>query len=566
MSNRATLVVASIKGSMTLYSLMSTSLQLRVLPQVAYDAANLRVDVAQRLGVDPQQIHAIRTVKRSIDARQRQVMVNLTLEVFVDEDPTTLSFERIHYGDVSAAPQAIVVGAGPGGLFAALRLVELGVRPIVLERGRDVDGRKKDLAAISRDHIVDSESNYSFGEGGAGAFSDGKLYTRSKKRGNVQRILGVFCQHGASTDILADAHPHIGTDRLPGIIERMREQIKSSGGEVHFQTRVDELLFSAEGDRVVGVRTAAGQEFLGPVILATGHSARDVYRYLHRAGVDIEQKSLAMGVRLEHPSLLIDQIQYHNRMGRGKYLPAAEYSFVQQVKDRGVYSFCMCPGGFVVPAATGPEQLVVNGMSPANRGSKWSNSGMVVETRPEDIDGELMPFLLEAMNDETFAAQHTDFDNRHNPLRMMYVQEALERATWIQGGRTQVAPAQRMADFVNNRLSADLPKSSYSAGLLASPLHFWMPKFITSRLQEGFKAFGRRSRGFLTDEAVLIATESRTSAPVRILRTPDTLQHIRLAGLFPCGEGAGYAGGIVSAAIDGERCAEALASVLGIRG
>ena len=544
---------------------MSTSLQLRVLPQVAYDAANLRADVAQRLGVDPQQIHAIRTVKRSIDARQRQVMVNLTLEVFVDEDPTTLSFERIHYGDVSAAPQAVVVGAGPGGLFAALRLVELGVRPIVLERGRDVNGRKKDIAAISRDHIVDSESNYSFGEGGAGAFSDGKLYTRSKKRGNVQRILGVFCQHGASTDILADAHPHIGTDRLPGIIERMREQIKSSGGEVHFQTRVDELLFSAEGDRVVGVRTAAGQEFLGPVILATGHSARDVYRYLHRAGVDIEQKSLAMGVRLEHPSLLIDQIQYHNREGRGKYLPAAEYSFVQQVKDRGVYSFCMCPGGFVVPAATGPEQLVVNGMSPANRGSKWSNSGMVVETRPEDIDGELMPFLLEAMNDETFAAQHTDFDDKHNPLRMMYVQEALERATWIQGGRTQVAPAQRMADFVNNRLSADLPKSSYSAGLLASPLHFWMPKFITSRLQEGFKAFGRRSRGFLTDEAVLIATESRTSAPVRILRTPDTLQHIRLAGLFPCGEGAGYAGGIVSAAIDGERCAEALASVLDIR-
>ena len=544
---------------------MSTSLQLRVLPQVAYDAANLRADVAQRLGVDPQQIHAIRTVKRSIDARQRQVMVNLTLEVFIDEDPTTLSFERIHYGDVSAAPQAVVVGAGPGGLFAALRLVELGVRPIVLERGRDVNGRKKDIAAISRDHIVDSESNYSFGEGGAGAFSDGKLYTRSKKRGNVQRILGVFCQHGASTDILADAHPHIGTDRLPGIIERMREQIKSSGGEVHFQTRVDELLFSAEGDRVVGVRTAAGQEFLGPVILATGHSARDVYRYLHRAGVDIEQKSLAMGVRLEHPSLLIDQIQYHNRMGRGKYLPAAEYSFVQQVKDRGVYSFCMCPGGFVVPAATGPEQLVVNGMSPANRGSKWSNSGMVVETRPEDIDGELMPFLLEAMSDETFAAQHTDFDDRHNPLRMMYVQEALERATWIQGGRTQVAPAQRMADFVNNRLSADLPKSSYSAGLLASPLHFWMPKFITSRLQEGFKAFGRRSRGFLTDEAVLIATESRTSAPVRILRTPDTLQHIRLAGLFPCGEGAGYAGGIVSAAIDGERCAEALASVLDIR-
>ena len=541
-----------------------TTLQLRVLPEVAYDAANLRTDVAQRLEVSPQQIHAIRPVKRSIDARQRQVMVNLTLEVFIDEDPTSLSYEHIHYGDVSRAPQAVVVGAGPGGLFAALRLVELGVRPIVLERGRDVNGRKKDIAAISRDHIVDSESNYSFGEGGAGAFSDGKLYTRSKKRGNVQRILSIFCQHGASTDILADAHPHIGTDRLPGIIERMREQIKSSGGEVHFQTRVDELLFSADGGRVVGVRTADGKEFHGPVILATGHSARDVYRYLHQAGVEIEQKSLAMGVRLEHPSHLIDQIQYHNRQGRGKYLPAAEYSFVQQVQNRGVYSFCMCPGGFVVPAATGPEQLVVNGMSPANRGSKWSNSGMVVETRPEDIDGELMPFLLEAMSDESFAAAHTDFDDKHNPLRMMYAQEALERAAWIQGGRSQVAPAQRMADFVNNRLSADLPKSSYNAGLVASPLHFWLPKFITTRLQEGFKAFGRRSRGFLTDEAILIATESRTSAPVRILRTPETLQHIRLEGLFPCGEGAGYAGGIVSAAMDGERCAAALSQTLGI--
>lgn len=540
-----------------------TTLQLRVLPEVAYDAANLRTDVAQRLEVSPQQIRAIRPVKRSIDARQRQVMVNLTLEVFIDEDPTSLSYERIHYGDVSRAPQAIVVGAGPGGLFAALRLVELGVRPIVLERGRDVNGRKKDIAAISRDHIVDSESNYSFGEGGAGAFSDGKLYTRSKKRGNVQRILSIFCQHGASTDILADAHPHIGTDRLPGIIERMREQIKSSGGEVHFQTRVDGLLFSADGGRVVGVRTADGKEFHGPVILATGHSARDVYRNLHQAGVEIEQKSLAMGVRLEHPSHLIDQIQYHNRQGRGKYLPAAEYSFVQQVQNRGVYSFCMCPGGFVVPAATGPEQLVVNGMSPANRGSKWSNSGMVVETRPEDIDGELMPFLLEAMSDESFAAAHTDFDDKHNPLRMMYAQEALERAAWIQGGRSQVAPAQRMADFVNNRLSADLPKSSYNAGLAASPLHFWLPQFITTRLQEGFKAFGRRSRGFLTDEAILIATESRTSAPVRILRTPETLQHIRLEGLFPCGEGAGYAGGIVSAAMDGERCAEALSQTLG---
>ena len=512
---------------------MHTSLQLRVTPDIAYDEARLRSYVSKQLQVAAPSIHAIRLQRRSIDARQRTVFVNLALEVWLDEDPPALTFTPIRYPLVTDAPQAIVVGAGPGGLFAALRLIEAGIRPVVLERGKNVRDRKRDIARISREHIVDAESNYSFGEGGAGAYSDGKLYTRSKKRGNVDRILRIFCQHGASTDILADAHPHIGTDRLPGIIEAMRNTIIGCGGEVHFEHRVDALLL--EGDCVRGAVTNNGQEFTGPVILATGHSARDVYRYLYKSGIEI-------------------------REGRGKYLPAAEYSMVRQVEGRGVYSFCMCPGGFVVPAASGPEQVVVNGMSPSHRGSKWSNSGMVVETRPEDLDGELHGFLHEAMNDSGFATQHHDMDDPANPLRMMYLQEALERATWIQGGRRQTAPAQRMADFVGGRLSDSLPSTSYVAGLIASPLHFWMPRFVTTRLQEAFKAFGRSSRNFLTNEAILIASETRTSAPVRILRDNENLQHTRIAGLFPCGEGAGYAGGIVSAAIDGERCAEALAT------
>jgi len=544
---------------------MNTTLQLRVTPDVAYVSEKLRAHVARELQVPASELHAIRTLKRSIDARQRTIFVNLTLDVWVGEDPTSLSFEHIQYQNVENRQQVVVVGAGPGGLFAALRLVELGLRPIVVERGKNVRDRKKDLALISREHLVDPESNYSFGEGGAGAYSDGKLYTRSKKRGNVDRILRVFCQHGASTDILADAHPHIGTDRLPAIIETMRNQIIKCGGEVHFQTRVDELIVDEAQNRVKGVvckRLDTGESvcFEGPVILATGHSARDMYRYLRKAGIEIEEKGIAVGVRLEHPSMLIDQIQYHNRNGRGKYLPAAEYAMVQQVEGRGVYSFCMCPGGFVVPAASGPEQVVVNGMSPSNRAGQWSNSGMVVETRPEDIDGELHPFLWEAMGDEAFAMNHEDIDDKNNPLRMMYLQEALERATWIQGGRKQTAPAQRMADFVNNRLTIDLPKTSYAPGLIASPLHFWMPTFVKKRLQEGFKAFGKKYHGFLTDEAILIASETRTSAPVRIVRNNDTLQHVRIEGLYPCGEGAGYAGGIVSAAIDGERCAEALAA------
>ena len=544
-----------------LFSFQMKTLSLRVLPSVAAQDAELRKYIARELGVNPKSVTAVRVRKRSIDARQRTIYVNLTVDAYVNEQAPELDFTPIDYPNVEGAAPVIVVGAGPGGLFAALRLIELGKRPIVLERGKDVRERRKDIARISREHIVDSESNYSFGEGGAGAYSDGKLFTRSKKRGNVEKILRVFCQHGASTDILVDAHPHIGTDRLPRIIENMREQIRRSGGEVHFNTRVDRLLVH-QGTKVVGVETADGRSFQGPVILATGHSARDVYRYLYASGIELEAKGIAVGVRLEHPSHFIDQLQYHNREGRGKYLPAAEYSYVAQCGGRGVYSFCMCPGGVVVPAASGPEQLVVNGMSPSTRNTAWSNSGMVVETRMEDLDGELRPFMQEALQDEAFACAHTDYANADNPLRMMYFQEALERACWIQGNRRQTAPAQRMLDFVNRKLSADLPSTSYSPGLIASPLHFWMPKFVTTRLAEGFQTFGKRSRGFLTNEAQLIATETRTSAPVRIPRNGETLAHIRLEGLYPCGEGAGYAGGIVSAAVDGERCAEAASGML----
>ena len=509
---------------------MTNEYQIRVQPHVAANEQALRCWLADEYGFDVRTLTAVRILRRSIDARQRTIFVNLKVRCYINEQPQQDEYVQTVYPDVSSAPQAIVVGAGPGGLFAALRLIELGIRPIVLERGKDVRERKRDLAQIAKTQQVDAESNYCFGEGGAGAYSDGKLYTRSKKRGSIEKILNVFCQHGASTNILADAHPHIGTDKLPRVIEAMRNTILRSGGEVHFQTKVTSLVL--EDNRVVGC-LASDKEFRGPVILATGHSARDVYRYLADAKIEIEAKGIAVGVRLEHPSELIDQIQYHNKQGRGKYLPAAEYSFVTQIDGRGVYSFCMCPGGFVIPAATDKEQIVVNGMSPSNRGGQWSNSGMVVEMRAEDIAGD-------------------------DPLRVMHFQEQLERDCWQQGNRKQTAPAQRMADFVNNRLSYDLPRSSYAPGLISSPLHFWMPQDISHRLQEGFKQFGRMSHGFLTNEAVMIGVETRTSAPVRIIRDTENLMHIRLQGLFPCGEGAGYAGGIVSAGVDGERCAEAL--------
>lgn len=540
--------------------------QIRILPEQAASEEGIKRYLSKEKGIDVRTLNQVRVLKRSIDARQRTIYVNLKVRAYINEFAQDDQYIHTEYPDVSSRPRVVVVGEGPGGLFASLRLIELGYRPVVLERGKDVRERKKDLSNITKTQKVDAESNYCFGEGGAGAYSDGKLYTRSKKRGSVDKILNVFCQHGANTNILADAHPHIGTDKLPRVIENMRNTILQCGGEVHFQTKMTSFII--DGDKVIGVeavnlQTGAEETYRGSVILATGHSARDVYRYLAASRIEIEAKGIAVGVRLEHPAHLIDQIQYHNKNGRGKYLPAAEYSFVTQVDGRGVYSFCMCPGGFVIPAATGPQQLVVNGMSPSNRGTAWSNSGMVVETHPEDVASFVQEHQSILQSDASLSSSaEEEVLSPDSPLTMMHFQQIVEKQCWQQGNMKQTAPAQRMADFVNNRLSYDLPKSSYAPGLISSPLHFWMPSFVSKRLQEGFKTFGKNAHGFLTNEATLIAMETRTSSPLRILRDRDTLQHVRLQGLFPCGEGAGYAGGIVSAGVDGERCAEMCAEYL----
>ena len=539
---------------------MIQEFDLRILPeQAALEQSILRVLVRDK-GVNPEEFRGLRIVKRSIDARQRTVYMNVRVRVYLNEEPEMALFPEIQYPDVSGSTKtAVVVGAGPGGLFAALRLIELGVKPIVVERGKNVHDRKKDLARISREHAVDPESNYSFGEGGAGAFSDGKLYTRSKKRGSVEKILQVFCQFGASPSILADAHPHLGTDKLPAVIENMRNQILKSGGEVYFETRMDDLLLHK--GKVCGIVTADGRSFEGPVILATGHSARDVYRLLQRRGIRQEAKSLAIGVRLEHPQVLIDQIQYHDPKGRGEFLPAAEYSLVNQVRNRGVYSFCMCPGGVVVPAASGPEQVVVNGMSASSRGSRWANAGMVVEFHPEDLvfSGKgRNPFGFGTTGDMNISEALQATASKTPELLLMHFQEHLERCAYQQGGSGQTAPVQRMSDFTSGKVSSSLPDSSYAPGVVSSALHEWLPQGISSRLQEGFRLFGKSQNGFLTNEALLLGVETRTSSPVRIPRDVERLMHLETDGLFPCGEGAGYAGGIVSAAIDGERCAESL--------
>ncbi|MDE6486301.1 MAG: FAD-dependent monooxygenase [Muribaculaceae bacterium] len=522
---------------------MLHKIQFQATPDVAYDPSRLPAAAARELGISTARVKRVDTLRRSIDARRRHVVVNLSLAVHVDEIDTGMSlYTPTPFNTLPAhAPQAVIVGAGPAGLFAALRLITMGVRPVVLERGKDVDSRRIDMARISREGIVDPDSNYCFGEGGAGAYSDGKLYTRSKKRGSVDTVLQWFCQHGASTDILVDVHPHIGTDKLPEVIKAMRKTILACGGEVHFGTRVTSLLTDDTGSAVTGAADAEGRKWQGPVILATGHSARDVYRMLHSSGIELQPKGIAVGVRLEHPQRLIDSIQYHSPQGRGRWLPAAEYTMLTRVDDRAVYSFCMCPGGFIIPAASEPGQLVVNGMSPSNRGTRWANSGMVVEILPDDIP---------------------DSYTAYGPLRMMHYQADIERRFFEAAGCTQRAPAQRMTDFVASRPSATLPSSSYAPGLVPARIDKLLPEPVARRLQRGFEDFGRRARGFLTPKATLIGAETRTSSPVRVPRDSETLVHIATPGLYPCGEGAGYAGGIVSAAIDGMRCAEAVASTL----
>jgi uncharacterized FAD-dependent dehydrogenase len=484
-------------------------------------------------GIPESRVSGIRILKRSVDARRRPIVVRMTVGLAIGE-PLPPVVQEFKWQDVSSADPVIVIGAGPAGLFTSLRLLELGFRPLILERGRMVSERKRDIALLNRNEGLNPDSNYCFGEGGAGTFSDGKLYTRSKKRGDVRRILDILHIHGASESILFDSHPHIGTDRLPAIIGSIRQTLLNHGAGFHFDTKVTDLII--RDSRAAGVRTADGREIQGRgVILATGHSATDVYRMLDRQGIELQVKGFAMGVRIEHPQQLIDQIQYHSREGRGKYLPAAEYALVRNVTGRGVYSFCMCPGGTIVPSATSEQSTVVNGMSNSLRNSPYANSGLVVEIRPEDL-GAYASF-------GKFAG--------------LAFQEELEQWAYRYGGGGQVAPGQRITDFTEGRSSASLPDHSYHPGLVCSPMHEWLPESIRFRLQEGLTFFGRRMKGFLTREAILAGVESRTSSPVRIVRDPEKGYAPALPGLFPAGEGAGYAGGIVSSAIDGEYAADA---------
>ncbi|UCS92940.1 FAD-binding protein [Echinicola marina] len=520
---------------------MKKEIQLRLSPEVAFDSEKFELEVKKSLGIQGTSDRiVIRQAKRSIDARGKHVKINVSSEVFINEDPSPRITADKDYKNVSNSEPVIIVGAGPAGLFAALRCIELGARAIVIERGKDVRTRRRDLAAINKDHIVNPESNYCFGEGGAGTYSDGKLYTRSKKRGDVRRVLEILVAHGAREDILVDAHPHIGTNKLPKLVAELRQSILDAGGEILFNTKVTDFIL--EGKEMKGVVTEEGEKILGlGVVLATGHSARDIFLLLQKKSILIEAKPFALGVRVEHSQELIDKIQYHCSGDRGAYLPASSYALVEQTmydgKQRGVFSFCMCPGGFIVPAATSPGELVVNGMSPSRRDSQFANSGIVAAVELEDIPSY----------------------HQYGNLAAMMFQADVEKAAWRAGGETQVAPAQRLVDFVNGKNSNSLLETSYQPGLRSVDMgQEVLPGFVADRLRNAFKGFGKKMKGYLTNEAQIIGVESRTSSPVRIPREKESFEHPVIRGLFPCGEGAGYAGGIVSAAMDGERCAEKL--------
>ncbi len=516
---------------------MQQEFQIQVNPEVAQNHEQLKHLIAKKANIKVAEIKHIEILKRSIDARQKNIKINLRINAFIKENFIEKPIELPHYYDVSNAKEVIIIGAGPAGLFAALKLIEKGLKPIVLERGKDVKERRRDLAAITKFHLVDKDSNYCFGEGGAGTYSDGKLYTRSKKRGDVNKILNLLIAHGATKNIAIDAHPHIGTNKLPQIIKAIRQTILNYGGVVQFNTRVTDILL--KNKEVIGVQTR-NKDIINArkIILATGHSARDVFKLLHQKGIVIEAKPFALGVRVEHSQQLIDSIQYHCET-RNEYLPPAPYSVVKQVKNRGVYSFCMCPGGVIAPCATAPGEVVTNGWSPSKRDQPTSNSGIVVELKLEDF----APF------------------QDKGPLAGVEFQKQIEQKAWHLAGETQRVPAQRLVDFTDGKLSDNIPKTSYMPGTTSIELGSVLPEFIHYTLQEGFKQFEKSMKGYLTNEAVVHAPESRTSSPVRIPRDHKTLEHVQIKGLYPCGEGAGYAGGIISAAIDGEKCAEQISLV-----